>query len=242
MASASSWAGASFEQEAGGAGGHCAPDVAHAAERRQDHDATAGQLGEQELRGLETRHAGHLDVEQGHVGARLAPGRRDLVAAADLRDDLDVVLEAEQRRERLAHHRLVLGEQDADHVPVAAMGSVTRRRKPPSGDVPASKLAGEILDALAQAVEPVAAATGAAAAVVGDLGARDLRSWLHGDAAAGGAAVPDHVRRPLADGPASTASVSGGRSTSTSSSCGAMPAASSAARAPASSPASVGRR
>ena len=38
-----------------------------------------------------------------------------VVAALDLGDDLDVVLEREQARERAAHHRLVLGDQDADH-------------------------------------------------------------------------------------------------------------------------------
>src|SRR5262249_54741577 len=58
-----------------------------------------------------------------------------LVAAPDLRDHLDVELELEQRRERLAHHRLVLGDEDADH----ASGTSTRRRKPPpSGSGPAS--------------------------------------------------------------------------------------------------------
>ena len=55
----------------------------------------------------------------------------DLVAALDLGDDLDVVLEREQARERAAHHRLVLGDQDADHVP--ARGTVSLRRKPPPG-------------------------------------------------------------------------------------------------------------
>ena len=42
----------------------------------------------------------------------------DLVAAGHLGDDLDVVLQAEQRGQRLADHRLVLGEQDLDRAVV----------------------------------------------------------------------------------------------------------------------------
>ncbi len=38
-----------------------------------------------------------------------------LVAAGDLRDHLDVGLEAEQARQRAPHHALILGQQDADH-------------------------------------------------------------------------------------------------------------------------------
>ena len=59
---------------------------------------------------------GHLDVEQRDVrpSARRAAATH-LVAALDLGDDLDVALEREQARERAADHRLVLGDQDADH-------------------------------------------------------------------------------------------------------------------------------
>ena len=39
----------------------------------------------------------------------------DLVAGGHLGDDLEVVLQAEQQRQRAAHHALVLGEQDPDH-------------------------------------------------------------------------------------------------------------------------------
>ena len=58
---------------------------------------------------------GHLDVEQRHVGPVLA--RRPATTSspgADLGDHLEVGLEVEQRGERAAHQRLVVGEQQPD--------------------------------------------------------------------------------------------------------------------------------
>jgi hypothetical protein len=101
-----------------------APQIAGPAERREDQDPDSRQLAAQELGDVEPAGAGHLDVEQGDVGLRGARGAQHLVAAPDLGDDLDVVLEAEQRRERLAHHRLVLGDEHPDH----ASGTSTRNR------------------------------------------------------------------------------------------------------------------
>ena len=49
-----------------------------------------------------------------HVGG--LRGGQDLVAPAHLGDDREVVLEVQQRRQRAAHHGLVLGEQEADDV------------------------------------------------------------------------------------------------------------------------------
>ena len=46
-------------------------------------------------------------------------GRHHLVAAADLGDHLEVGLEVEQRGERAAHQRLVVGEQQPDRHQVA---------------------------------------------------------------------------------------------------------------------------
>ena len=60
---------------------------------------------------------GHLDVEQGHVRVVLEDGRDHLVAGADLGDHLEVGLEAEQRGQRAAHQRLVVGEQQPDRHP-----------------------------------------------------------------------------------------------------------------------------
>ena len=88
-------------------------------------------------------------------GALVARRGEHLVAALDLADDLDVVLEREQARERSADHRLVLGDQDADHG--SASGTVTRSRKPPLGPGAGLERAAHALRALAQAVEPAAA-------------------------------------------------------------------------------------
>ena len=68
--------------------------------------------------------AGHLDVEERDIRSRRDGRRHDLVAARDLADDLDVALQGKQRGEGAAYHRLVLGQQDADHV---ARGCVVGR-------------------------------------------------------------------------------------------------------------------
>ena len=80
-----------------------------------------------------------------------------LVAALDLGHDLDVALQGEQARERSAHHGLVLGDQDADHG--VASGTLSRRRKPPSGRGAGLERAVHALGALG---EPGQAAAGAA--------------------------------------------------------------------------------
>ena len=63
---------------------------------------------------------------------RCAGGLEHEVAALDLGDDLDVVLEREQAGERAAHHRLVLGDQDADH-------ALERQREPQAEAAPGSR-------------------------------------------------------------------------------------------------------
>src|SRR5919198_436113 len=74
----------------------------------------------------------------GHRGV-LARGCQHLVAARDLRDDLDVGLEGEQPGQGSAHHRLVLGQQHADHR-AEATGTTARTRNPgPSSRGPASR-------------------------------------------------------------------------------------------------------
>ena len=75
--------------------------------------------------GGEAIHSRHLDVKQGHVGARSGRGLGHLVAAADLGDYLDIFLEGEQGGESFPDHHLVLGQQHPDHA-----GTVATRRKP----------------------------------------------------------------------------------------------------------------
>src|SRR6185503_8689883 len=67
------------------------------------------------LRQLQPGEAGHLDVGDQYVGLQplqLAPCH---LAVAGQAQHLDVGFEVEQRRQRTAHHRLVLGQQHADH-------------------------------------------------------------------------------------------------------------------------------
>src|SRR5699024_4123730 len=60
-------------------------------------------------------HAGHLDVQDGDVGAGAARGLRHLVAGADLGDDLEIALEPEQGCHGPAYECLVVGEQHGRH-------------------------------------------------------------------------------------------------------------------------------
>ena len=57
----------------------------------------------------------HHEVEQDHVGRVLRRGGDRLLAVAGLADHLDVVLQVEERPQALAHDRVVVGDQDADH-------------------------------------------------------------------------------------------------------------------------------
>src|SRR5919198_205382 len=128
-----------LEQEAGGALLHRAAQVAGPSERGQDQDLAAGHLRPQLRGGLQAVDPRHLDVEQRDVRARVARRREHLVAARDLRDDLDVGLEREQPGQGSAHHRLVLGQQHADHR-AEATGTTARTRNPgPSSRGPASR-------------------------------------------------------------------------------------------------------
>ena len=142
--------------------------------------------------GADPVEARHLDVEQRDVGPVLEHGRDDGVARRDLGDDLEVGLEAQQRRQGAAHERLVVGQQEPDR-----HGTTTLSEKPGLqrlGDDGAA----EGGRALAEPGQPVAGAGGLrAASVVADL---DLvLAEDHG--AAPGAAVPDHVGDALADRP-----------------------------------------
>ena len=128
-----------LEQEAGGPLFHGAAQVARAPEGGQHEHLAVRQLGAQLRRGLQPVGAGHLDVQQGDVGALLQRGREDLVAARHLGHDLDVGLQREQAGKRAADHGLVLGEQHPDH-PREPTGTMARTRKPgPSSRGPASR-------------------------------------------------------------------------------------------------------
>ena len=112
-----------LDHEAEHAGLHRPAQVARPAERREHQHLAAGHLAAQGGRGGKPVQAGHLDVEQGDVGSVLERRGDDLVAAGHLGDDLEVVLEVEQHRQRTSYEMLVVGQQDPDHA-----GTSTRSR------------------------------------------------------------------------------------------------------------------
>ena len=157
----------------------------------------------------------------------------DRVAALDLGHDLDVVLQREQAREGAADHRLVLGDQHADHV--GWSGTLSRRRNPPSGRAPASSLPAHALRPLGEAAAARCrrGRRAGAIAVVLDLDGGRVPSASHADRAVLRAAVADDVRRALAHGPGEhRVDVRRAARRRVSSSSQSIPAAASADRAP----------
>jgi hypothetical protein len=87
-------------------------DVLVQSERGEDEDLEVREAA----RGLQAVHHGHPDVHQDHVGP-VALGRRDgLAPVVGLGDDLDRPCRFEHGLEAGAHQRLVVGDQDADHL------------------------------------------------------------------------------------------------------------------------------
>src|SRR5215471_18648360 len=124
-----------FQDKSRYAGFHRTPEVARAAERGEDDDLDVRVVPAERRGGGEAVHARHLDVKQRYVRGGGLRGFCHFVAAADLRDDLDVVLKRQQRRQCLADHRLVLGEQYPNQGHVVTLtpsraGTVAMRQKP----------------------------------------------------------------------------------------------------------------
>src|SRR5690606_207495 len=86
-------------------------------------------VGADLLGGAQPVHAGHLDVQHGHVRPVLQHRVQHLVAPAHLGDDLDAVLQVEQRGERAADEVLVVGQQHARR----HAGTSTLSTYPPAG-------------------------------------------------------------------------------------------------------------
>ena len=63
---------------------------------------------------LETVELGHADVHQDDGGMKTGGLVDGLEPVARLGDDLDVLLAGEQHAKAGAHHRLVVGHEDAD--------------------------------------------------------------------------------------------------------------------------------
>ena len=78
--------------------------------------ASSPLVGQDAPRRLEAVELGHADVHQDDVGPQRAHLVDRLAAVRGLADDLDVGLGVEDHAEAGAHERLVVDEQDADHV------------------------------------------------------------------------------------------------------------------------------
>ena len=72
--------------------------------------------------GRQAVHAGHRQIEQDEPRAEPAGLDDRLLAVGRLSDDVEAVL-SEERRERLARERVIVGDQDALHT--ALIGSST---------------------------------------------------------------------------------------------------------------------
>ena len=68
------------------------------------------------LRQFQSAEPGHFDIGDQHIGLeplQIAPRRFAIGRSAQ---HFEIAFHAQQRRQRAAHHRLVFGQQDADHV------------------------------------------------------------------------------------------------------------------------------
>src|SRR5215472_6631222 len=117
-----------LEQEAGNTTVDRTPQVAGAAEYREDENPAGGELLAQAGRRRDAILTRHLDVQEGDVRVGAQGLLDDGVAALDSSHHLDVLLSSEKRRKRAADHRLVLGDENADHV--SRRGTATSSRKP----------------------------------------------------------------------------------------------------------------
>ena len=109
-----------LEQVAGGARAQRREQLVVVAEARE-HDHAGARAGlAQALERADAVQARHHEVEQDHVGVGARGGVHGDLAVARLGHDLDVVLEVEERAQPLADHRVVVGEQDADHAGISS--------------------------------------------------------------------------------------------------------------------------
>ena len=155
-----------LEQVAGGARAQRREELVVVAEAGQHDHPRAG--APQALERADAVEPRHHEVEQDHVRVGARGGVDGGLAVAGLGDDLDVVLEVEERAQALAHDRVVVGEQDADHA-----GTSSRTVVPAPSVESTLQRAAELGRALLHRgqPEPLAAHLGAlgveAAAVVG---------------------------------------------------------------------------
>ena len=131
---------------------------------------------------------GHADIHQDDAWVEAGRLVHRLEPVARLGHHFDVLLAREQHAKAGADHRLVVGDEDADHRDSSLSGRRVLRTKPPPVAVPAH-LAAVDLDAFADADEPVPEAVGrrAAQAVVAYLDLELVQPIAEGHVRAAGA-------------------------------------------------------
>jgi hypothetical protein len=87
--------------------------------------------------GRQAVELGHADVHQDDRRPEASGLLDGLDPVARLGDDLDVRLAREEHAEAGAHHRLVVGDEDADAHRRSPSGRRVRRTNPPPAAVPA---------------------------------------------------------------------------------------------------------
>ena len=103
-----------LQDEAAGAGAERLVDVLVEVEGREDQDPGLA-VGREDLPGgLKAVQLGHPNVHEHDVGLKARSLMNGLVAVGGLGHDVDVVLAGEQHPEARAHHRLIVGHEDAD--------------------------------------------------------------------------------------------------------------------------------
>ena len=149
--------------------------------------------------------ARHLEVEHDEVRLVLGGELDRAQPVARLRDDLEVGLELEQRRERLAHEVLVVGQQQPDHV--ARCGARPVRTKPPAASGAASTRPPTAAKRSRRPATPLPSPSPACTrdAVVGHPHDDVVALALDRDLAALGAGVAQQVRRAFAHAASRTA-------------------------------------
>ena len=118
-----------LEQEAAGPGPDGGEQVLVEVEGGQHHHLGVALL-DQPPAGLHPVQPGHPDVHEHHVGPEPAGLLDGLEPVGGLPDDLEVVLGLEDQAQAPAHHRFVVGEEQADHCHQSRRSAGQLRRYP----------------------------------------------------------------------------------------------------------------
>ena len=103
-----------LEQVAVGAGAQDVDHVALVVGHGEHHDARVDSGLAQRAQGVQAVHALHVQVQQDHVRVQLGGQAQGFLAAAGLADHAEVVFQFEQLGDALAHHRMVVHQQQAN--------------------------------------------------------------------------------------------------------------------------------